>query len=414
MPVTRFSWDNIDSQILRNLSNRVNADTVQPAQAMAGRFGVRPKEDFVKECWPALLEAWLKHDNQSLHVIASDLRKIQLGDTGVVDDFQYLQSCRNAKRLREVVLREFIRLGKTMSSPQSLTGHPTVLDSNIFPTPRRVTTEPLIISRDSAESEGITPWKDGPSPELPIDPTCVAGQPSPNKRRLTVLAGSVLAVATLGFASLLYSNFEYQRTVALGESRHISRLLNLSEDSGTATQSLAQIALFRKGNWRNYLSRRSLNALNMKSNALHRAMEVASLRNFAIRNSAVPLTEANADQIYETYSKVRASSAFQYLDPSLQEFASTRTARAQEIQQKVIARQQELERKAKEAAELAAKMKKEEEQRQAEAAARARQADEAQATGSFGADNGYQLGPRGGCFYWSGSSKIYVDRSNCL
>lgn len=380
----------------------------------------------MKECWPTLLESWLKTDGESLQIVARSLRKYGLGDTGLIDDYQYLGSCRNARRLRELVLAEFLRFGRLKSEPQSPVDQLAApsIDNHLESKPVKIAATPLM--KVSTTSEKTPTTTDQFVPSLFLEPIVTVGEPKPNRSKAKAIGGSVITVAILALVGFFWSNYEYQKTVALGEARHVSKLLGLPEQPGSASASLAQLALFRKSNWRNYLSRHSLDALNKKGNALHRALEVKSLRDFALRNSAVPMTEANAGQLYDLYWKVRRSPAFQYLDPSLQQFASARTDRAWDIQQKVIARQKESERKAKEAAELAAKMKRQEEERKAaeaaqaerdrqaaEAAEQARQAAEAQATGSSGGDNGYQLGPRGGCFYWSGRSKVYVDRSNC-
>jgi len=426
MRKSRSSWDNLQARLLRELSDAIDSQCSQPATTLTSKYGARPKEDFVRECWPILLESWLKTDIISLQNIASGLRKIGLGDKELSDDFQYLQSCRNAKRLRELVLAEFLRIGKLKSDAHaSLDRYPApVVDTHQEPQPATMVAAAPI--KDSTTSKRISTSANQQSSKLLPASAVINREPAPSRGKFKIIAGSIFAVIALGSFSLLWSNYEYQKTIALGEAKHVNKLLNLPEEPGTASASLAQLALFRKSNWRNYLSRRSLVALNKKGNTLHRVLEVDSLRNFALRDSAVPLTEANADQIYDLYWKARRSSAFQYLNPSLQQFVSARTERAGDIKQKVIARQKESERKAKEAAELAAKMKQQEEERQAaataqaerdrqaaEAAEQARQAAEAQNSGSSGGDNGYQLGPRGGCFYWSGSSKVYVDRSNC-
>lgn len=62
--------------------------------------------------WPILLDHWLTYYAIHAARVALALRNHHLGDPSVIDDVSYLHTCRNTRRLREVVLREFIDFGE--------------------------------------------------------------------------------------------------------------------------------------------------------------------------------------------------------------------------------------------------------------------------------------------------------------
>lgn len=212
------------------------------------------------------------------------------------------------------------------------------------------------------------------------------------------------AGATLLLAYPFNSYLSYRQTLQLGEAKHVNQLLSLSEEPTRAATSYMAIQEFRKSNWRKYISPTTLILLNLKGTRLARAMEVDSLDAFLRKHVTRPVNHKSASEILWAYKKAKASTAFSYLNADTLSLANKASAEAYSITQRL--RQEEKERAdAQRAADLA---------RQAAEIEAARATEEAGISSNYSMGNGYQLGPRGGCFYWSGSSKVYVDRSNCL
>lgn len=88
---------------------------LRPAEALREVYGARPKDEFIREAWPTLLEAWLKRDNSSRDWIVTTLRQTRHEDRTLTkrrDQLEYLRELRNAKNLRAIVLTAFIAAGE--------------------------------------------------------------------------------------------------------------------------------------------------------------------------------------------------------------------------------------------------------------------------------------------------------------
>jgi len=118
MPRYRFQWANFDEELLSKLCEALQLPAGEPAEALRARFGARPKADFVRAAWSALLDHWLASDDDSSAIIAEQLRGAELGDPSIGNDLAYLRSCRNTKSLREAVLSVFLAAGEvTQDTP---------------------------------------------------------------------------------------------------------------------------------------------------------------------------------------------------------------------------------------------------------------------------------------------------------
>lgn len=111
MPRFKFQWSNLPVDLLRELAWGLGLPG-DPAEALKTRFGVRPKEDFVKESWPLLLQFWLSGDPVACHELVGALRAKGLGKTDIADPVGYLKSCNNSGSLRTEVNRLFLALGE--------------------------------------------------------------------------------------------------------------------------------------------------------------------------------------------------------------------------------------------------------------------------------------------------------------
>lgn len=124
----RFSWSNIDPDLRACLcptaaaaGDAAGADTsgavVDTVADLTARFGARPTERFVAECWPVLCDEWLAADADARTGVVASLQAAHLGDTslpvgGPDLDLAYLRSCRNQAGLRRVVLAAFLASGE--------------------------------------------------------------------------------------------------------------------------------------------------------------------------------------------------------------------------------------------------------------------------------------------------------------
>jgi hypothetical protein len=123
MPRYRFAWTNFRGGLLKALAVSGGLEG-EPAEALRRRYGARPKPAFIQDMWPTLLDAWLPTDHDSRSALAEALREFRLGQLdidirGKQGQLDYLRTCRNAPRLREVTLSVFLAAGER---PQGATG----------------------------------------------------------------------------------------------------------------------------------------------------------------------------------------------------------------------------------------------------------------------------------------------------
>lgn len=111
MPRFKFRWSNLPADLLRELAWGLGLPG-DAAEALQTRFGPRPKEDFVKESWPLLLQFWLSGDEPARQELVGALRAKGLGKTEISDPISYLRSCNNSNSLRTEVNRLFLSLGE--------------------------------------------------------------------------------------------------------------------------------------------------------------------------------------------------------------------------------------------------------------------------------------------------------------
>ena len=121
MPRYRFSWLNLPAELLEEFRELLEIDeSEQVAEFLAETYGARPQEDFIEDTFELLREVWLVNDAESRVEIASTLRERELGDVSIVDDLEYLRSCRNTSNLRRIVLPVFITIGEQTPRAKSL------------------------------------------------------------------------------------------------------------------------------------------------------------------------------------------------------------------------------------------------------------------------------------------------------
>lgn len=279
----------------------------------------------------------------------------------------------------------------------------------------------------------------------------------PHKSLIGIVAAGI-AGSALAWAAI--SKHSYDNEVELGEAKHVQKLLALSEQPGMAEQNLQQLAKFRSGNWRFYLTKSSLEKLNQKGIKLHRIIETENLARFASIALTQAIVPANVDTLVSRLQASANATAFKYLDPAAQNSINQKLLQASALQKDIREKKEEEERLAKEAEAQRVRAKESEERvaflveyiekqraqgstndqvrnlimetssfaigipgttnqerelalRRALGSARVEPPVEPPTETRDSSSSVYQLGPRGGCFYWSGNSKIYVDRANC-
>lgn len=115
MPRYRFRWELIPSRLTQELARHLGLSG-EPVAALQRRYGLRPKHEFVRECWPVLRDHWLARDGAWRRFVVQELRDLGLGKHEAevrikARQMDYLRSCRNSESLRLVVLAAFHQLG---------------------------------------------------------------------------------------------------------------------------------------------------------------------------------------------------------------------------------------------------------------------------------------------------------------
>lgn len=129
-----------------------------PADALQKKFGARPKADFVQSAWPVLRTVWLSADAASRQVVVDKLMSAGLGrfertPHSKTAQLNYLDTCRNSPKLREIVLAAFLRAGEpTQLSP------PTISPPQQSQPDEQSSTQPA--SADDQSPKNLAEWVD--------------------------------------------------------------------------------------------------------------------------------------------------------------------------------------------------------------------------------------------------------------
>lgn len=147
MPRYRFSWSNLPNELLEEFRELLEIEESEHvAEFLSAAYGVRPQEEFIEDTFDLLREVWLVSDVASREEIATTLRERKLGDELIVDDLEYLRSCRNTSNLRRVVLPVFIALGEQKTRADSFAEVQAIGSSGL---PKKSATPSTETSRDT-------------------------------------------------------------------------------------------------------------------------------------------------------------------------------------------------------------------------------------------------------------------------
>jgi len=109
VPRYRFKWTNLSPALLKVLCRDLLGENLQsnPADALARKYGARPREDFVRAAWPILRESWLRVSKESRDWVVEALRQIRNEPEPLTrrdTQMDYLRNLRNSANLRLIVL----------------------------------------------------------------------------------------------------------------------------------------------------------------------------------------------------------------------------------------------------------------------------------------------------------------------
>lgn len=102
-------WSRIPAAVLFAIADEWGLEIDDVPAMLVGRFGTTPSLRFVRDTWPILRDRWLAGDSEVLHRVADELRVFGVGKYHEpMADLDYLYTCSNARRLRDIVLSEIL------------------------------------------------------------------------------------------------------------------------------------------------------------------------------------------------------------------------------------------------------------------------------------------------------------------
>lgn len=121
MSPTLFRWEHYADRLLRRIAGAIGLPAAAAPSALVERYGMVPGEEFIRDAWPVLLDAWLQVDRASAAVIAAQLRAQGPGDpaqtgTSAAALMQYLRGCDSSAALHRTVLAVFLATGAAPTS----------------------------------------------------------------------------------------------------------------------------------------------------------------------------------------------------------------------------------------------------------------------------------------------------------
>ncbi len=170
----KFRWANLGPDVLAGLADQIGADG-DAVEALTSTYGARPKEEFVRDTWPQLIDIWLRRDEDRLRRLAERVASRGVGDQTInrsteTGQAEFLRSCRNTTVLRADVLAMLIERGEQNEpgeAPQSRehsSGDLRSLPSTVFPSGGEPFTEWVAAQLETVYGEGLKPDDDGDIP----------------------------------------------------------------------------------------------------------------------------------------------------------------------------------------------------------------------------------------------------------
>jgi type I restriction enzyme M protein len=116
-----FKWELLPPQLISAFAGSDGTPASAASAELARRYGTPPSAELVREGWTDLRDEWLPHAEESRRRLVAALWDLGVG---YADDYPhgrdaemaFLRTCNNARGLRDVVLAELIRLGRSPGS----------------------------------------------------------------------------------------------------------------------------------------------------------------------------------------------------------------------------------------------------------------------------------------------------------
>ena len=122
-PPKKFRWTNLSRGLARELARAAGVRVSLPREDLAAKFGEPPTDQLVRDIWPTLRDRWLASRPAFRKRVVAELRAAGLGDASVKVDtktgqMEYLRSCHQSDRLKQIVLAAFLEEGsRSMLAP---------------------------------------------------------------------------------------------------------------------------------------------------------------------------------------------------------------------------------------------------------------------------------------------------------
>jgi len=116
----RFDWDLLPSRLLHVVGDSLGLSRATAASDLAGSYGSRPTDEFVRQNWIVIRDRWLPLAGESRQALVVELWNLGIGfaddyPTGRDAEMAFIRSCSNARRLRETVVALLVELGGSSS-----------------------------------------------------------------------------------------------------------------------------------------------------------------------------------------------------------------------------------------------------------------------------------------------------------
>jgi type I restriction enzyme M protein len=113
----KFRWERLPRRLIESIAGSLGLPIGTAAAELAGRYGISPDLEFIRENWDVLRDEWLPEADDARRALVGQLWELGVGyavdyPTGRHAEMAFLRTCNNARRLREAVLAELIPLGE--------------------------------------------------------------------------------------------------------------------------------------------------------------------------------------------------------------------------------------------------------------------------------------------------------------
>lgn len=158
MPKYKFQWTNLPQPTLRRLCGDLGLATSNAAEELRLEYGAPPSQEFVREAWPFLRDAWLSKDRTARQEIVGALYEAGIGGgerpIGRDAELTFLAARNSTARLRDIVLGVLIAAGEVDAQDRSEAGTPEPVSRNAAQTTAKE--QPMALRRPPAAGAALS------------------------------------------------------------------------------------------------------------------------------------------------------------------------------------------------------------------------------------------------------------------